>query len=149
MASVYRAAFGYLFLVFMVRAVGRRPGRQMAPFDFVLIFFIGGLTLTGIVANDNSLTNAFVQVITIACVHYALVWLRRRWQWFSRAMDGSPLILMSDGQWRQETMRRMFVSEEDVHAAGREHGIPNSEDVVYAVLERNGAISMGRRAGDR
>lgn len=36
----------------MIRIVGRRPGKQMTPFEFVLIFFIGGLTLTAMVGDD-------------------------------------------------------------------------------------------------
>ena len=43
MAAVLRAVFGYLFLVLMVRVVGRRPGKQMAPFDYVLGTLIGGV----------------------------------------------------------------------------------------------------------
>ncbi len=59
-ASVLRALFGYFFLVFIVRIVGRRPGKQLTPFEFILIFFLGGLMLTAIVAQDSSVTNAFL-----------------------------------------------------------------------------------------
>jgi uncharacterized membrane protein YcaP (DUF421 family) len=38
MAAVFRAIAGYCFLILMVRIVGRRPGKQMTPFEFVLIF---------------------------------------------------------------------------------------------------------------
>ncbi len=58
MGAVLRAIFGYCFLIFIVRIESRRPGKQMTPFEFVLIFFIGGLTLTTLVGNDRSLTNA-------------------------------------------------------------------------------------------
>ena len=54
MAAIFRAAFGYCFLVFMVRIAGRRPGKQITPFEFVLIFFIGGVTLTPMVGDDRS-----------------------------------------------------------------------------------------------
>ena len=64
--GILRAVFGYLFFVLMVRVVGRRPGKQLTPFEFVLIFYLGGLTLTGMVGNEASLTNAFTQVLTVA-----------------------------------------------------------------------------------
>ena len=48
------------FLVFVVRIVGRRPGKQITPLEFVLIFFIGGLALTAMVADEASLTKAFL-----------------------------------------------------------------------------------------
>ncbi len=69
MAAVFRAIFGYLFLVFMVRIVGRRPGKQITPFEFVLIFFMGGVTLTAMAADDRSLTNALCQIVTVAAMH--------------------------------------------------------------------------------
>jgi uncharacterized membrane protein YcaP (DUF421 family) len=54
MAAVLRAFFVLLLLVLVVRIVGRRPGKQMTPFEFVLIFFIGGLALTAIVGDEAS-----------------------------------------------------------------------------------------------
>jgi uncharacterized membrane protein YcaP (DUF421 family) len=69
-SSILRAAFGYLFLVLIVRVVGRRPGKQLTPFEFVLIFYLGGLTLTGMVGNEASLTNAICQILTVALCHY-------------------------------------------------------------------------------
>lgn len=37
-ATILRAAFGYLFLIFIRRIVGRRPGKQLTPVEFVLVF---------------------------------------------------------------------------------------------------------------
>jgi hypothetical protein len=45
MGGALRGIFGYLFLILMIRIAGRRPGKQMAPFEFVLIFLMGGLTV--------------------------------------------------------------------------------------------------------
>lgn len=149
MAAVFRALFGYCFLLLMVRVVGRRPGKQMAPFDYVLIFFIGGLTLTGMVSDDHSVTNAVVQVVTIATAHFALIWMRRRWQRFALALDGTPVVLLSDGEWQVETLKNMRVSEDEVMAAAREQGLTSLDEIAYAVLERNGAISiLKRRRGE-
>jgi uncharacterized membrane protein YcaP (DUF421 family) len=142
MAAVFRAIFGYLFLVFMVRVVGRRPGKQMAPFDYVLIFFIGGLTLTGMVANDRSLTNAFVQIITVALCHFAVTQLRRRSNRFAVWMDGTPLVLLRNGEWVDETIRKMNFSRDDILAAMRSNGQRNLHEVKYAVLERSGMITV-------
>jgi uncharacterized membrane protein YcaP (DUF421 family) len=66
-----RAFMFYVFLVLVVRIVGRRPGKQITPFEFVIVFFMGGLALTAMVGDDASLTNAFVQILTIALTHFA------------------------------------------------------------------------------
>ncbi len=47
MAAALRAVFGYCFLILMVRIAGRRPGKQIVPFEFVLIFFYGRRNFDG------------------------------------------------------------------------------------------------------
>ncbi len=148
MAAVFRAIFGYLFLVFIVRVAGRRPGKQMSPFEFVLIFFIGGLTLTFMVGDERSLTNAFAQIATVAVLHYAIVLSRRKWSWFAHAVDGTPLVLLSNGQWHTETLSKMRILDDDVMAAARDKGLSSLEEVKYAILERNGEISIIQASSD-
>ena len=105
MAAVVRAFLGYFFLVFIVRIVGRRPGKQMTPFEFVLIFFIGGLALTAMVGDEVSFTNAICQIITIGFAHYTLAWARSRSRRLARLVDGTPLILLEHKAWRTHTLR--------------------------------------------
>ncbi len=142
MAGAIRAYCGYLFLVFVTRIVGRRPGKQLTPFEFVLIFFIGGLALTAIVGDDASLTNALVSIIAIAMAHFTVVWLRTLSPRIARLFDGTPLILLEQGQWREETMKRMRLEDDDVMALARDKGIKSLEEIDQAVLERNGEISV-------
>ena len=107
MTAVVRAFLGYFFLVFIVRVVGRRPGKQMTPFEFVLIFFIGGLALTAIVGDEVSFTNAICQIITIGLAHYTLAWARSKSHRFARLVDGTPLILLEKQSWRADTLRHI------------------------------------------
>ena len=137
-ATILRAAFGYFFLVLIVRVVGRRPGKQ--PFEFVLVFYLGGLTLTGMVANEVSFTNAACQIITLAFCHYGLAWLRARSPWVARISDGTPLTLLEGSRWRTHSMSRMGI--QDVMAMARDQGLRKLENIGSAVLERNGEISI-------
>ena len=142
MAAVARAFVGYFFLVFIVRIVGRRPGKQMTPFEFVLIFFIGGLALTAMVGDEVSFTNAICQIITIAFAHYTLAWARSRSRALARLVDGTPLILLEHKAWRSPTLRHMRISDNDVMASARDSGLKTLAQVDRAVLERNGEISI-------
>ena len=84
MQGVLRAFVGYFFLILIVRVVGRRPGKQLTPFEFVLVFFIGGLALTAIVGDERSFTNAACQIIAMALAHYAATYARSRSKWIAR-----------------------------------------------------------------
>jgi uncharacterized membrane protein YcaP (DUF421 family) len=145
MAAVFRAFFGYFFLVFIVRIVGRRPGKQLTPFEFVLVFFMGGLALTAMVGNEVSFTNAICQIMAIGLAHYLLAWVRSKSSGFARLTDGTPLILLEDGQWRVNTLRHMGVQDDDVMASARDSNVKNLDAVDLAILERNGEISISQR----
>jgi len=142
MTGVGRAAFGYVLLVLIVRTAGRRPGKQLTPFEFILVFFMGGVTLTSMVADEGSLTNALNQITTVALLHFGLSWLRQRSAWFGRITDGTPLLLLQKGQWQADTMRRMRIPDDDVMALAREQGLERLDQIGYAILERNGSISI-------
>lgn len=148
MAAVFRAFLGYCFLVLIMRVAGRRPGKQMTPMEFVLVFFSGGLTLTTMVADDRSFTNALCQIMTIALTHYAIAWLRQISPAFGRVVDGTPLLLLAKGEWQTETMGKMRIEEEDVLAMVRDKGLMSIQDIEYAFLERNGEISIIQRSKD-
>jgi len=49
-----------------MRIAGRRPGKQITPLEFVMVFFIGGITLTSMIADDRSLINPAIQILTVA-----------------------------------------------------------------------------------
>jgi uncharacterized membrane protein YcaP (DUF421 family) len=140
--TVLRAVFGYLFLILIVRVAGRRPGKQITPFEFVLIFYLGGLTLTGMVGSEASLTNAVCQILAIASCHYVLVYLRMRSPRVGRLLDGTPLLLLAKGQWRSRTMSKMRLQDDDVMAMARDGGLKSLEEIDLAVLERNGELSI-------
>jgi uncharacterized membrane protein YcaP (DUF421 family) len=142
MDAVLRAYFGYMFLVLMVRVVGRRPGKQLTPFEYVLIFFMGGLALSGVVGDERSLTNAICQILAIASAHYTLSWARAKSPRFARLVDGTPLVLLEQKHWRAGTLKRMHIEQQDVMFAARDHGLKTFDEVGTAILERNGDISV-------
>lgn len=114
----------------------------MTPFDFVLVFFLGGLTLTPMVGNDRSITNALTIIMTIALTHFVLVWLKQRSPALGRILDGTPLVLLEKGKWHGRMMDELAVQDQDVMASARDKGLERLDQIEYAILERNGEISI-------
>jgi uncharacterized membrane protein YcaP (DUF421 family) len=145
MEAALRAFFGYVFLLLVVRIAGRRPGKQLAPFEFVLIFFIGGLALTAMVGDDMSFTNAVCEILAVAVAHLTISTLRSKSVALAKLFDGTPLILLNDGRWQSSTLEKMRIQPDDVMSAAREQGLRALRDIDRAVLERNGEISILKR----
>jgi len=142
MNIVLRAAAGYFVLLFAVRLIGRRTASMMAPFDLVLLFLFGGITIGAVVGEDRSMVGAISAVFTIGLMHILVSSAKRRFQLVSRIVDGTPIVVFEHGQWNDERMRALRLSEQDVMAAARQRGIERLEQVRYAVAERDGKIAI-------
>ena len=94
------------------------------------------------VADDRSLVNALCQILAVASAHYAIITLKKYSATFGRLVDGTPLVLLRRGEWDLETMKNMRMQDEDVMTAAREKGLELLDQIEYAILERNGEISI-------
>jgi uncharacterized membrane protein YcaP (DUF421 family) len=142
MYTVIHAIFGYLFLTLTVRVLTRRPGAQMTAFEFVLVFLIGGVIILSTVGDDPSMTNCFGAVLAIVLMHRLVTYFKVKSKRFSELVDGRPVVLLKNGEWQSDLMKHMRLQDTDVMASARTKGIPTLKDIKYAILERNGAISI-------
>ncbi len=142
MATILHAIFGYILLTLVVRVLTRRPGAQLTLFEFVLVFLMGGVIILSTVGNDRSVTNCTCAVLTVGCMHRFVSGLKLRYPQFGVWLDGTPLVLAHDGQWRERVLCGMRLAPEDVMASARLNGLRSFEQIDYAILERNGGISI-------
>jgi uncharacterized membrane protein YcaP (DUF421 family) len=143
MESVLRVATVYLFLMLLFRLAGRRTMADISPFDFVLLLIISELVQQAIVADDPSLTNAFVLCTTLVLLDIGLSLWKQRSPRIERLLEGSPVLLVQHGEPIQEALRVMRVDEADILAAARlGQGLERMSQIRFAVLEKTGGISI-------
>jgi uncharacterized membrane protein YcaP (DUF421 family) len=142
MNSVLLAAAAYWILLLSVRLLGRRTASQMAPFDLVVLFMLAGTTMAAVLGDDHSITNALSVIFTIGFMHIGTSFLKARYDWFGRLVDGTPVVVFERGEWHEDRMRRLRVQREDVAAAARQRGLRGMGEVRFAVCERDGKVSI-------
>jgi uncharacterized membrane protein YcaP (DUF421 family) len=139
-ATIIHAVIGYIVLTIVVRVLTRRPGAQMTLFEFVLVFLIGGVIILSTVGKDRSVTNCTCAVLTVGCMHRLVSGLKLRYPKSGTWLDGTPLARR--GKWKDQVMRGMRLAPEDVMASARLNGVRSFDQIDYAILERNGGISI-------
>ena len=142
MSIVLRAAAGYFMLLLAVRLIGRRTASMLAPFDLVLLFLFGGITIGAIVGEDHSFAGAVSAVFSIGLMHILVSWAKTRWEFVGRMVDGTPVIVYERGHWHDDRMRALRLNEQDIMTAARQRGLQRLGQVRYAVAERDGKISI-------
>jgi len=143
MNSVLRGLAIYLFLLLVFRLTGKRSLGQLTAFDFILLLIISEATQQALMGDDFSLTAAGLVILTLVTLDLGMSLLKQRFSSIDRTIDSLPLLIVENGKPLKDRMDRERVDEEDVLNAAREaHGIHRLQQVKYAVLERNGTISI-------
>ncbi|MCG6575805.1 DUF421 domain-containing protein [Pseudomonas sp. AF32] len=143
MDSVLRAAVMYLALMVLFKVAGRRSLADITTFDFVLLMIIGEATQQALLGDDFSLTNALMVIVTLIAIDVGLSLLKQRSRWVSQLIDGGPTVIVEDGRILKGRMRHARLVEDDIMEAARSsQGIETLEQIKFAIIERNGKISV-------
>jgi uncharacterized membrane protein YcaP (DUF421 family) len=143
MNPVVRGLAVYLFVYIIFRILGKRSLSEVTTFDFVLLLIISETTTDALIGEDYSLTACFIMVTTLVGVDLLLSMLKRKFRSFDIIGDGAPLIIVDNGKYLKKRMSKSRVEEDDILEAARAiHGLEKLEQIKYAVLERDGSISI-------
>ena len=143
MDAVLRAGAMYLALVVLFKIAGRRSLADLTTFDFVLLLIIGEATQQALLGDDFSFTNAVLVVATLLAIDIGLSMAKQRFKGLALLIDGGPTIIVEDGQPLSRRLKQARVTEEDIMEAARtSQAVLHMEDIRYAIIERNGTISI-------
>ena len=136
-----RTASIYLVILIGVRLSGKREVGQMTPFDLTLLLLLSNAVQNAMTGPDTSLPGGVVAACTLLLMNYLVAEVSGMNRRFRRFVQGSPTLLIHDGQLLPSNLAREHLTVDEVERALREHGIGSVKDVSLAVLEVDGSIS--------
>lgn len=133
----------YLFIITAIRVFGKRELSQLSVIDLVFILLISNAVQNAMVGgNINYLVAGLVAAATLFIANYLMGELFFRSKRISKLVQGEPLMLIYEGKAIPEHLNKAKISEDELEAAIREHGVEHISEVNLAVLERDGNISV-------
>lgn len=143
MNLIIRGLAVYLFILIIFRIAGKKSLSESTTFDLVLLLIISEVTQQALVGEDFSLTASFILIITLVGTDILLSYLKFQWKPLGTLTEGVPLIVVNKGVPLFDRMYKARVEYDDVLEAARQlHGIGTMEEIEYAVLEKDGSISI-------
>jgi uncharacterized membrane protein YcaP (DUF421 family) len=131
----------YTLALVVFRAMGKRTVGKMGPFDFALIIIIGEAVALGMEA-QNRLLPAILPIVLLGALQVAITHLGRRWSWFDRLTQGSPVALVKEGRVQSQNLRAERVPDADLTMELHQQGVDRIEDVKLAELEPTGKVAV-------
>ena len=143
MNPVFRGLIIYIFLLILFRIIGKRSLSQTTTFDFILLLIISEVTQQALVGDDFSVTGAFILISTLIGTDLILNKIKSGSKNFEKIAEGMPMIVVDHGKPLKERMAKGRVAEDDIlESARNKFGLEKMEQIKYAVLEKNGDISI-------
>jgi uncharacterized membrane protein YcaP (DUF421 family) len=142
MDIVVRAFVAYVFILFLMRVVGRRELSSMEPSDIILLVVIGDLVQNGVTQSDDSVTGVVLAAGTIGSLATLTAFLTYRFRRIRNVVEGEPVILVENGETIDRNLRNERLTLDEVMEQARLQQIESLSDVKWAVLETNGSISF-------
>ena len=142
MDIVLRAAFAYVFILFLMRVVGRRELSSMGPSDLILLVVMGDLIQNGVTQSDYSVTGVVLATSTFGLLAVVTSYTVFRSPRAKSVIEGEPLILVENGEAIERNLKGERLTLDDLMEEARAQQVDSLDQIKWAVLESNGSISI-------
>ena len=115
---------------------------ELASLTTVLLLIIGEATQQALLGEDFSVTNAVLVIMTLIAIDVGASLLKRRSERIAYLLDGSPTIVVENGVALEERLAKARLRLDDIMESARENGLERVEQIKFAIIERNGKISI-------
>lgn len=139
---VVRALIVYAFLLVLLRITGKRQVGQLAPFDLVLLLVLSNAVQNSMNGGDNSVLGGIISAAALVGMNFAVGWLTFRSKRLEGLVEGRPVVLVHNGKIIHKAMDEVKMTTHELNAALRGGGCTTPEEVLVAVLENSGQITV-------
>lgn len=142
-----RGIVGFFTLLIFTRLLGKQQISQLTFFDYVVGITIGSTASTLTTDLTSSAWPHWVGLFTwtALCIILQLITLKSKTA--EKYLDGEPTIVISNGKILEDSMKKFRYTISDLLSQLRDKDIFDIGDVAYAVLEKDGQLSVLKKTG--
>ena len=144
-AALFRTVLLYGLILLAVRLMGKRQISQLQTSELVSTLLLSELAVLPIQGASEPLWRGIAPMAALVACEVAVSLGMLKGGRFRQLVCGSPVVVIRRGELLQGEMRRLRMTTEDLMEQLRQQGVFHLEDVAWAIVETNGALSVLRR----
>ena len=144
LTTAARAFAVYVFMLIVIRALGKRTVGNFSAFDLLVALMLGEV-VDEIIYGDVRFLQGATAIVVIGALAYTDSWLAYFNHRFDALLEGKPTVVVRDGEFDRAGMRSERLNEKDVFAHLRGSGIQDMREVRLAIVETDGSVSVLKR----
>lgn len=138
--KIVRPLIVYVALVIFLRLFGKRELAQLNPFDLVVLLSLSNTVQNAIIGDDNSVTGGIVGAFSLLAANWLLTRVLYRSPRLNSALEGSPSVLIRDGQIDRAAVSAEKLTSEELISVLNRNGFNDPGEVQICILEPNGSF---------
>lgn len=139
---IFRAFFLYIFVIVVMRMMGKREIGQLQPYELAITLIISELVALPMENNGIPLLSGVIPVLVITLTQMLLSYLTTKSQWIQDIISGTYSIIIENGKMMEKNMAEQKYTITELLEQLRMSGITKISDVQYAILETSGELSV-------
>jgi uncharacterized membrane protein YcaP (DUF421 family) len=141
---LFRTAVMYLYVLLLLRLVGKRGMGQLSPFEFTIIIALGSAVGDPMFYPEIPLLHGLVVISAVVAMTRIVTYLSNRSEAVEVFLEGQPSSVVTDGELNLEALDGERFSREELFMLLRERNVSQLGQVRQAYLEPSGAVSAFR-----
>lgn len=141
-----RSVVIYIFVLVVIRLMGKRQIGEMQPFEFVITLIIADLACIPMAELAVPLVHGIVPIFSLLILHFLICVLSRKSMKMRYLLSGRPAIVMSPRGVNYQELKKLNMTLDDFIEAMRGCDVFNMEDIAYAIIETNGKMCIIKKS---
>lgn len=132
----------YIAVLIFLRLMGKRQIGEMQPYEVVITLIIADLATLPMSDTNIPLLNGILPLAILVLIHYLITLLTRKSIKMRKFMSGQPVVIISPKGIEQNALKQLNMNLDDVMEMLRQKDYYSFDQVLYAIIETNGKISI-------
>lgn len=141
-----RSLIIYFIVLVILRIMGKRQIGEMQPFELVITLIIADLATVPMSETALPLLHGIIPLLTLCALHFFLSFLSRKSLHFRHIMNGKPVMVITPNGVDYKAIKSLNMTFNDLQESIRTAGYFNLDEILYAIIQTNGSLSVLPRA---
>ena len=140
--NFFRTIIIYIFVLIVMRLMGKREIGQLQPFELAISIMIADLASIPMSETGIPISNGLVPILGLLIMHLLISIINMKSMKAREILCGKPSILVYRGKIDEKALKRERFTINELEERLRGNNVVNLGDVEYAILETSGQVTV-------
>ena len=140
--TFFRSILIYIFVLIVMRLMGKREIGQLQPFELAIAIMIADLASIPMTDPGIPISNGIISILGLLVMHLIISIINMKSIRAREVICGKPTILVYRGKIDEKALKKERFTINELEERLRGNNVINLGDVEYAILETSGQVTV-------